>query len=150
MRALKHILKGLHTPLLEVVEMQIIFEILHMIKSYFHFKWMDGIKMLKLAKRTLPKFMMYFLDETEIQFSSIDAIFPHQASKTGLELFKKMFELGDRNIKVNIENYGNCIAASIPLLLHDCIENGEVSRGDLCMLFGTSAGFSIGALVFKY
>lgn len=111
---------------------------------------MDGIKMLKLAKRTLPKFMMSFLDETEIQFSSIDAIFPHQASKTGLELFKKMFELGDRNVKVNIENYGNCIAASIPLLLHDCIENGEVSRGDLCMLFGTSAGFSIGALVFKY
>lgn len=110
----------------------------------------EGIKMLKLAKKTLQKFMMSFLDETNFQLSSIDAIFPHQASKKGLDLFHKMFELGDRNVKVNSEKYSNCTAASIPFLSHSCIENGKVSRGDLCMLFGTSAVFTIGALVFNY
>jgi 3-oxoacyl-[acyl-carrier-protein] synthase-3 len=111
---------------------------------------MDGIKMLKLAKKTMPNFMHSFLNEVSHKLTDFDAIIPHQASKTGLQLFKKMFELKDSQVKENIENYGNCIAASIPLLLHDCIISGEVKRGDLCMLIGTSAGFSIGGLVFKY
>ena len=32
----------------------------------------------------------------------------------------------------------------------DAVEKGEIKRGDLCFLIGTSAGFSIGAILLKY
>jgi 3-oxoacyl-[acyl-carrier-protein] synthase-3 len=118
-------------------------------EALFSFE-MNGLKMLKLAKKTMPEFMETMLNDLSLELSDFDAIIPHQASKTGLHLFRKIYNLNHKQVKENIENYGNCIAASIPLLLHDCIENGEVKRGDLCLLFGTSAGFSIGALAFIF
>ena len=51
---------------------------------------------------------------------------------------------------MTLHKYGNCVAASIPLTLIDAIESGEVKRGDICLLFGTSAGFAIGAVLLKY
>lgn len=119
------------------------------IESLYSFE-MNGIKILKLAKRTLPDFMNKMLENLSIQLSDFDVIIPHQASKTAIQLFKNTFDFKGNQLKENIENYGNCIATSIPLLLHETIEKGEVKRGDLCLLFGTSAGFSIGGLVFRY
>lgn len=118
-------------------------------ESFFSFQ-MDGIKMLKLAKKTMPDFLQSFLADLAMQLTDFDAIIPHQASKTGIQLFKNLFNLEGNQVKENIVNYGNCIAASIPLLLHDCIEKGEIRRGNMCLLIGTSAGFSIGGLAFRY
>jgi 3-oxoacyl-[acyl-carrier-protein] synthase-3 len=118
-------------------------------ESLFSFE-MKGIQMLKLAQRTLPEFMEMVLKELSMELNDFDAILPHQASKTGLQLFQRLFRPDEGKLKTNLDRYGNCIAASIPLLLHDCIENGEIKRGHFCLLFGTSAGFSIGALAFRY
>jgi 3-oxoacyl-[acyl-carrier-protein] synthase III len=129
--------------------------LVHDFKAYpydeqLHSFEMNGIKMMKLARQRLPEFMQEFLDNLSIDMADIDVIIPHQASKAGIQLFKQIFSLNHQQVRENIEEYGNCIAASIPLLLHDSIVNNEVKRGDLCLLFGTSAGFSIGGLVFKY
>jgi 3-oxoacyl-[acyl-carrier-protein] synthase III len=111
---------------------------------------MDGIRLLKLAKKRLPEFMNELFNDSQLSYSNIKLIIPHQASKISLYLFNKMFSFEYGIVKENIENHGNCIAASIPLLLNEVIEKNEIKRGDLCMLIGTSAGFSIGAVLFKY
>jgi 3-oxoacyl-[acyl-carrier-protein] synthase-3 len=111
---------------------------------------MDGIKLLKMAKTEIPSFIKWFFDNTNISLFDITHIFPHQASKAGLTIFKNMYPLKPNQMKENISEYGNCIAASIPLLLHDEIEKGDIKRGDLCFLLGTSAGFSIGGALFRY
>lgn len=111
---------------------------------------MHGFEMLKLAKKYLPDFMKEMLSYLSIELSGLDIIIPHQASKIGIHLFEKTFEILDNKVKSNLENYGNCIAASIPLLLHDTIASGDLKRGNTCLLIGTSAGFSIGSLVFTY
>jgi 3-oxoacyl-[acyl-carrier-protein] synthase-3 len=46
--------------------------------------------------------------------------------------------------------FGNTIAASIPLALHEAVQRGRARRGDKLMLLGTSAGFSVGALALVY
>ncbi|MFN3556647.1 MAG: 3-oxoacyl-[acyl-carrier-protein] synthase III C-terminal domain-containing protein [Bacteroidales bacterium] len=111
---------------------------------------MNGMKVLKLAARKLPDFMDFVCSDLSVSLADVDVIVPHQASKAGLSLFRKMFHLSQDQVKENIATHGNCIAASIPLLLHDTIMKDEIKRGDLCMLIGTSAGFSIGALLFRY
>ena len=80
----------------------------------------------------------------------MNVVIPHQASKIGLALFRKIFNLKEGVIKENLLNHGNCISASIPLVIHQLIQKNKIKRGDLCFLLGTSAGFSIGAILFKY
>jgi 3-oxoacyl-[acyl-carrier-protein] synthase-3 len=53
-------------------------------------------------------------------------------------------------VKETLAKYGNCISASIPLTFMDAVEKGEIKRGDICFLSGTSAGFSIGGVLLKY
>lgn len=116
----------------------------------FHSFSMNGIRLLKLIKREAPLFFHEFFTDSGYSLNDVDVFFPHQASTAGLTIIKNMIPEKADKIKENITEYGNCIAASIPLLLHDVIELGEVNRGDLCLMTGTSAGVSIGAVLFRY
>ena len=111
---------------------------------------MQGKNLLRLARKKLPNFMDWFFNDIPYELKKIDAIIPHQASKTGMIIFENLYQLKKSQVKATLKEYGNCIAASIPLTLYNHIENGEIKRGDVCLLLGTSAGFSIGASLFKY
>jgi len=111
---------------------------------------MNGRKLLKLAKREMKNFTNDFFNDIDYSMDDVDLVIPHQASKIGLELFKKMYSIDASKIMSNIESHGNCIAASIPLIINQSIHHNKLKRGDLCLLIGTSAGFSIGASLFRY
>lgn len=111
---------------------------------------MEGKKLLRLAKKKIPHFMTDFFKDIPTKLEEVDAIIPHQGSKMGIHIFEKMYSLKDGQVKKSLSEYGNCIAASIPLTLCDHIDSGDIQRGDVCFLSGTSAGFSIGGVLIKY
>jgi 3-oxoacyl-[acyl-carrier-protein] synthase III len=118
-------------------------------KELYSFK-MSGKKMLRLGKSKIPDFINVFFSDQLLEITDISIIIPHAASKTALYILEQSYPFKPNQIKNTLQYYGNCIAASIPLTLADCIEKGEIKRGDTCLLIGTSAGFSIGGLLFKY
>jgi 3-oxoacyl-[acyl-carrier-protein] synthase-3 len=111
---------------------------------------MNGKKLLRLVKDKLPEFINCFFSDLHLSIEQSDVIIPHQASKLGVSMLSKMYDLSDAQVKGNLLTHGNCIAASIPLVLFECIESGSIRRGDTCFLIGTSAGVSIGGLLFTY
>lgn len=111
---------------------------------------MDGASLLKLARNKMKTFINQFFEDLDYTLDDVDIIIPHQTSKIGNLLLKKILNCEDEKVMVNLENHGNCIAASIPILLHQSIERKKIKRGDLCLLIGTSAGFSIAASLFKF
>lgn len=76
-------------------------------------------------------------------------LLPHQTSKHGIDIFRR-FGFHSEQIASHISTHGNCIAASLPMLLFDYIEDNKIKRGDLLLLFGTSAGLSIGCIALTY
>ncbi|MBP6686631.1 MAG: hypothetical protein KA160_02130 [Lacibacter sp.] len=111
---------------------------------------MNGKNLLRLAKKCIPHFMEHFFHDLPITILDTDAIVPHQASKAGLLLFKSLYPFRENQVKDSLSTLGNCIAASIPLAFYHSIKAGEIKRGDICLLSGTSAGFSIGGVLIKY
>jgi len=111
---------------------------------------MNGKNLLRMAIQKIPAFIDRFFIHLPINIEEVDAIIPHQASKSGLLIFKKLYAFKKDQVRETLSKYGNCIAASIPLTLLDSIESGYIKRGDLCFLSGTSAGFSIGGILIKY
>jgi len=118
-------------------------------KEFYSFK-MQGKHLLKMGKKRIPEFIDSFFSEINSSIESIDVIIPHQASKVGLKIFGSLYDIEPSKIKGTLHKYGNCIAASIPLTLMEAVELGDIKRGDSCLLIGTSAGFSIGAVLIKY
>ena len=111
---------------------------------------MEGIKLLKLAKRKLPSYFDAFFSDIDISMEDVDVIITHQASKVGLELFRSLYPRLKGILFSNLETHGNCISASIPMCLHDAIEQGVLRKGHSCLLAGTAAGFAIGSMLIKY
>jgi len=111
---------------------------------------MEGREILGIAFEKLPKFFEKLFKKAGFPVKNIDLMIPHQASKVGLEMAKQYLGLSDEQFMVNIETHGNCIAASIPMALHDAIEQNRMKRGDKICLIGTAAGLSIGGLIFIY
>jgi 3-oxoacyl-[acyl-carrier-protein] synthase-3 len=46
--------------------------------------------------------------------------------------------------------YGNCSAASIPMLLHECVQAGRVRDGDLVAMAGFGSGFTWGSALIRW
>jgi 3-oxoacyl-[acyl-carrier-protein] synthase-3 len=111
---------------------------------------MNGRKLLRLAKTHLPDFIDAFFKDLPISMEETDIIIPHQASKLGVSILSNLYKVKENQVLGNLATCGNCIAASIPLVLFDVVESGAVKRGDICFIIGTAAGFSIGGLLLKF
>lgn len=115
----------------------------------FHFQ-MNGRAVFKLAAQMLPDFVGRLLAPAKLRMSDIALVIPHQASGAALELVRRRLDLEDERFLQVIASRGNTVGASIPMALHTAIETGRLQRGQSCLLLGTSAGFSVGGLVFVY
>ncbi len=111
---------------------------------------MEGRAILEMAFEKIPAFMNKLFKSAKMRPQDLDLFVPHQASKVALDMGKNAFGFTDKQFVNNIENHGNCIAASIPMALCDAIEQGRAKRGDKICLMGTAAGLSLGGLVLIY
>jgi 3-oxoacyl-[acyl-carrier-protein] synthase-3 len=111
---------------------------------------MNGREAFKFTRQQLPDFVTDLLKSSRMHLSDFNLIIPHQASLSALNLLKRFLGIRDDQWVTTVQNYGNLIAASIPLSLHLAIKEEKVRRGDSVLLIGTSAGLSIGAVAFIY
>lgn len=111
---------------------------------------MDGRRVFKLVLETMPEFFAKTMKESGLTLDQIDLIIPHQASGSGMELVRRKLGIDKTKYMDILANHGNMIAASIPLALHYAIEQGRIQRGQKVMMLGTSAGMSIGSVIFEY
>jgi 3-oxoacyl-[acyl-carrier-protein] synthase-3 len=49
-----------------------------------------------------------------------------------------------------LAEYGNCVAASLPMALATAHADGRLKRGHHVLLIGTGAGMSIGAAILEW
>ncbi|MBL4770663.1 MAG: ketoacyl-ACP synthase III [Planctomycetes bacterium] len=109
--------------------------------------YMDGPEILRFTLRRIPRFLSRLLPEGGMQ--GISCIVPHQTSRSGLDSMDRLGMKKEIMVRT-LERFGNCVAASIPMALYEAIHNGQLKRGDRCLMIGTSAGLTIGGIVFTY
>jgi 3-oxoacyl-[acyl-carrier-protein] synthase-3 len=116
-----------------------------------YFPVMDGPSIFKKAVRLLPKVTHEALEKAGIGLDQIDLVIPHQANKRINQAFGQFLKLPEDKIFHNIEKYGNTTAASIPLALHEAIEQGRTGKSGETVLFAAlGAGLTWGACVYRF
>ena len=79
----------------------------------------------------------------------LKVVVPHQASGPAIAALRR-YGFADEQVVNIIGEYGNCIAASIPMALAVAAEQGRLERGTPVMLLGTGAGLSVGGAILRW
>ena len=86
----------------------------------------------------------------DLTTEDIDMFIPHQMNTRIIESVAKRLKLADDRVFINIEQYGNTSAASIPMALDECRRQGKIKSGDIVLLAAFGAGLTWGANLIRF
>ena len=111
---------------------------------------MDGRSVFKWAIRTLSDSVNQVLDAANLPADEIDLTIFHQANIRIIDAAANDLGLPSDKVFVNLDQYGNTSAASIPLALAEAVEQRLVRPGQNLLISGFGAGLAWGAGVWRW
>jgi 3-oxoacyl-[acyl-carrier-protein] synthase-3 len=88
------------------------------------------------------------MERNHLTGDDIKYLVPHQANKRIIDATASRMGVSDDKVMLNIQNYGNTTAATIPLCLWD-YEN-KLNKGDNLILAAFGGGFTWGSAYVKW
>ncbi|MDR1017719.1 MAG: ketoacyl-ACP synthase III [Lachnospiraceae bacterium] len=113
-----------------------------------HFLTMNGKEVFDFATRDVPKNMIEVLDLAGVGIDQIDYILLHQANLRIIDRISRKIKADREKFLINIDEYGNTSAATIPILLSENIANKTLKIGDgsKLLLTGFGGGLNWGSI----
>ena len=115
-----------------------------------HYIQMNGREVYKFAVNVMESVAREALKRAGLSASDVDLFIPHQANLRIIESAARSLQVPGDRVFVNVENYGNTSAASIPIALCEAIHQGLVRTNDRLVLVGFGGGLSWGAAVIQW
>ena len=112
---------------------------------------MDGRAIFDFAIRDVSKSISTLIRKSDMPVEAIDYFLLHQANIRILNKMAKKIGADREKFPANMMKYGNTSAASIPILLAECVENGtiELNGSHTVLLSGFGGGLTWGSLIVK-
>ena len=114
------------------------------------FMEIKGREVYQQAVRRIVETITECLEKCKITLDDVKMIVSHQMNARIIESAAKRLELPDDKIFININEYGNTSAASVPLAFDQAIREGKIQRGDIVILVAFGAGLTWGANVIRF
>jgi 3-oxoacyl-[acyl-carrier-protein] synthase III len=111
---------------------------------------MDGRRVYNFAVRVLVESIEKTLKDTELGLDDIAYVVPHQANHRIIAAAAQRSGIPLVKFYMNLEEYANTSAASIPLALNEMHEKHLLRRGDYLLFIGFGAGLTYGANLVRY
>ncbi len=110
----------------------------------------DGREIFRRAVKGMADEIRIVLQESGLEKSDIDLVIPHQANARIIESLAKHLGIDMSRVALNIGQYGNTSAASIPIALAEALEQGRVPAGGKLLLAAFGAGLTRGAGLLRW
>lgn len=115
-----------------------------------HTIYMEGREVFKHAVRTMVDAALHGLKEANLKPEEIDLLITHQANMRIIDAVKQRLRLPDEKVFINLHEYGNTSAASIPIALDQAKREGRLKEGDKLLLVAFGGGFTWAASVIQF
>ena len=113
-----------------------------------HYIKQDGKIVFKKAVTAMSETCVELMQKNTITTKDVKWLVPHQANKRIIDAVGNAIDIEEGKTMVNIEKYGNTIAATIPLCMWENIS--KFKKEDFVLLTAFGAGFSWGATLIKW
>ena len=114
------------------------------------FVQMQGRPVFKHAVRFMTNIAREILEKNNLSVEDVDLLIPHQANNRIIEAVAKKLGISPEKVFVNVQDYGNTSAASVPIALAEAREKGRISPGDRVLLVAYGGGFTWGAALLRF
>ena len=108
---------------------------------------MNGASVFKFAVTAIKETVTTLLMENNLTLEEIDLIIPHQANKRIIDKVVKDLNASPEQFFLNVSEYGNTSAASIPIALNEAIKKQRIKAGNRVMLVGFGGGLTWGGCI---
>ncbi len=115
-----------------------------------HYVHQDGQAVFKYAVRKMAEASETLLKRNGLTGKDINLFVPHQANRRIIMSAAERLGMPEERIIINIGEYGNTTAGTIPLALGTAREQGRLKKGDLVLMASVGAGFTVGATLLKW
>lgn len=112
--------------------------------------YMEGREVFKFAVTKMIEATDSALKKANLEKADVDWLIPHQANKRIIDSAAKYLQMPEEKVVVNIHEYGNTSAASIPIALSEAVQAGKIKDGDVIVFVGFGGGLSWGAITWRW
>jgi 3-oxoacyl-[acyl-carrier-protein] synthase-3 len=115
-----------------------------------HYPRMEGRFVFKHAVTRMPEVLRETLDAAGVKIDDVDLFLFHQANLRINEFVAQSLGLPPERCPSNIERFGNCSAASIPMLLDEAVRAGRLAPGQVVAMTAFGSGFTWASAVVRW
>jgi 3-oxoacyl-[acyl-carrier-protein] synthase-3 len=115
-----------------------------------HFIKQDGQAVFKFAVRNTEEASRRLMQTHHVTADDVVLFVSHQANRRIIMSAADRLGFPESKVMLNIQDYGNTTAATIPLALSDAIAQGRLKKGDLVLLASVGAGFTVGTVLVRW
>jgi 3-oxoacyl-[acyl-carrier-protein] synthase III len=112
--------------------------------------YMNGKNVYNFAVKSITVLIERIIHASVYALDEIKWIVPHQANARIVQAAAKRLGIPEERFFMNMDEYANTSAASIPIALCEMEQKGLLKKGDLIMLVGFGAGLTYGATVIRW
>jgi len=116
-------------------------------KIYMQIK---GREVYQQAVRRIVDTVNECMNHCRLSVDDIAMVISHQMNARIIESAAKRLNLPPEKMFLNIAEYGNTSAASVPIAFDECAKKGRIKRGDIVIFVAFGAGLTWGASVIEF
>lgn len=113
-----------------------------------HYIYQEGQSVFKFAVSNMADVSVEIMEKNNLKPEDIAWLVPHQANLRIIDATGRRMGLSPEKVMINIQNYGNTTAATIPLCIWE-YEN-RLKKGDVLILAAFGGGFTWGSIYLKW
>ena len=113
-----------------------------------HFLYQDGKPVFKAAVTGMADVSYEIMERNGLTGDDVAWLVPHQANLRIIDATQRRMGVDKEKVMINIQNYGNTTAATIPLCLRDW--ESQLKKGDNLILAAFGGGFTWGSIYLKW
>jgi 3-oxoacyl-[acyl-carrier-protein] synthase-3 len=106
---------------------------------------MNGQAVYNFAVKAMTDTVTEILSREGFSMDDVAVIIPHQANARIVQAATKRLKIPEEKCFLNIQEYANTSAASIPIALDELNRAGKIKTGDLIITVGFGSGLTYGA-----
>ena len=129
---------SLHPPTIETVN------------AKMHYVHQEGGAVFKVAVRKMSELGEKVLDRNGLKASDVDLFIPHQANERIIMATADRLGLARENIVINIAEYGNTTAATIPLAINTALVEDRLKKGMTILLSSFGGGYTVASTLLRW
>ena len=115
-----------------------------------NFLYMEGREVFKHAVTAMAEASEHILENNGLAATDVNLFIPHQANLRIISATAKRLGVPMEKVYLNVQDYGNTSAASIPIAIDEARAKGKLQAGDLCLMVAFGGGFTWGSALVRF